>query len=412
MITLSPLRTRIQQAWRHILFRLLRIHARFLRPATVIAITGSCGKTTAKDLTHHILSTRYPGTKSPGTFNGFYTIAATLLKTIPFRHRFVVLEFGAGEPGRIDLFSRAALPHIGIVLTIGRDHHKTFRTRQAVANEKQPILQHLPPQGLAILNTDDELIPPMAHITSAPVLTFGTQPHAQLRAENIHFAWPQPLTFDLIHQNQRIPIQTTFPSDLFLPSILASAAVALHLGMTPHQISRAISTFPGSYQRMTSVTLPDTSTFILDDWKAPFWSIPHALRIFQDARAPRKILVLGTISDSSNSRSKTYHQVIQKALPLIDYILITGPHSHEIQSLHQTLPPDRVHIIPDLQQAADQLDQWILPGSLILLKGTNRQDHLQRLMHHRLRTITCWDSSCRLPIPCRNCPQLYRPPSN
>jgi len=394
--------------WRRFLFALLQFHHHYLRRSVVVAITGSCGKTTTKDLLYHILSARWHGLKSPGTFNGFYTHAKILLRMIPWRHKFAVLEIGTDVPGKIDFLTRATRPDISIVLNIGLDHYRSFRTREAVSEEKINIIAHLPINGLAVLNADESLIMEKAGRTRAPILTFGTTANAGIRAENISSAWPDRLLLDVIIHGARHRVHTRLCGDAGVNSVLSGIAVATHLGMSMSEILPAIASFEGSYLRMTPVTLPDGSTFILDDWKSPHWSVDLVLKFLTEARAPRKILVLGTVSDTSGSQSKKYNQIIRQALTCVDMVIVTGSRSEFFQGITGKHDPDRVKVISDLKVVADTLQQLIIPSTLVVLKGTTKQDHLQRLLHNQIKPIRCWSSTCRLQQPCRNCKQLYK----
>jgi UDP-N-acetylmuramoyl-tripeptide--D-alanyl-D-alanine ligase len=393
--------------WRRFLLALLHFHHRHLRRSQVVAITGSCGKTTTKDLLYHVLSTRWYGLKSPGTYNGFYTHAKILLRLIPWHHKFAVLEIGTDAPGKIDFLTRATNPDISIILHIGLDHYRSFRTREAVANEKINIIAHLPSNGLAVLNADEPLIMERSGQTRAPVSTFGTTADSSIRAENISSSWPERLALDVTFHGNRHRVLTRMCGDAGVNSVLSVIAVATHLGMSASEILPAIASFEGSYLRMTPVTLSDGSTFILDDWKSPLWSIDLVLKFLTEARAPRKILVLGTVSDTTGSQSKIYNRIIRQALACVDFVIITGSRSEFFKSIEGKHDPGRVNVISDLKTVADTLQQIIIPGTLVLLKGTTKQDHLQRLLHNRVKPIQCWTSTCRLQQPCRKCKLLY-----
>lgn len=396
------------QWWRRFLFALLQFHHQHFRFCPVIAITGSCGKTTAKDLLYHILSTRWRGVKTPGTFNGFYTHAKTLLKLVPGWHRFAVMELGTMEPGKIDFLAKAIRPDIGLVLNIGLDHFRAFRNREAVADEKMKLIEMLPADGLAILNADEPLIMERFGCARANIMTFGISARADLRVENISSAWPERLSFDIITDNQRYPVNTQLCGAMWITSIAPAMVTARHMGMSIPEIIKAVESFEGSFLRMTPVSMPDHVTFILDDWKAPVWSIERSIEFLASARTPRKILVLGTISDSSDNGSKRYNQIIRRLGDHVDFVIVAGGNSKQLEHINGKHDPTRVMLIHDLEQASDTLRNLATPGTLVLIKGTTKQDHLHRLMYNHIKKISCWSRECRLYQSCRNCPELYK----
>jgi len=394
--------------WRRFLFVALQYHRRYIRRGTVIAITGSCGKTTAKELVYHVLSSRWRGTKAKGTLNGFYSNVITLLRAVPGWHRFSVVEVGTDRPGKLDFMCRGLRPEIGVVLTIGLDHYRAFRSREAVAEEKSNVIKHLPASGLAVLNADDSLVLAMAGLTRAKVVTVGMADNADIRAEKVSSSWPDRLSFDVIIDGECHHVQTRLCGVMWLPSILPAFAMGRHLGLPVTDIIRAIETFDGHFMRMSAHPMPDGSTFILDDWKTPFWSLERTIEFLSQARAPRKILVLGTVSDTPGAQSKRYYQFVRDVLPSVDFVIVTGSLSDSFKALHNKFPPEKVRVIVDMKEVAACLDEQIVPGSLIMLKGTNKQDHLSRVMYNRIKPVTCWVRDCRLRLACCNCSKLYR----
>ena len=390
------------------LFAALQYHHRYVRRSVVIAVTGSCGKTTAKELIHHVLSTRWRGLKSKGTRNGFYANAGLVLRSVPGWHRFVVLEAGTDKPGKLDFMCRGLRPDIGIVVMVGLDHYRNFKRREAVAEEKQQVVAHLPASGLAVLNADNALVLDMARCTQARVETCGLSESAHIRAENVSSVWPERLSFDVIVDGIRHPVRTRLCGAMWMPSILPAFSVCRHMGMTVQEVITGLETFETHESRMEPRVMPDGSTFMLDDWKAPLWSLESAIDFLEQALADRKILVLGTISDSPGGLSKRYAQIIRRVLAFTDYVVVTGSNSDKFKSLLDKFDPERVKIMSDLKAVSDYLDSIITPGSLVLIKGTNKQEHLSRLMHHRLKPVTCWSRDCRLQLLCRHCDKLYK----
>jgi UDP-N-acetylmuramyl pentapeptide synthase len=164
----------------------------FLRRTTFVGITGSAGKTTAKELTCAVLSTAGVTTGNRGSRNRPRCLVPRLLRTTR-RHRFFVQEFGAAGPGTLDDMIAICRPQIGVVLNVGLDHYSAFRNREAVAAEKSKVVRALPSRGTAIVNVDDPFVRPMIDQTRARVVTIGTASDAELHADRIRSAWPDRL---------------------------------------------------------------------------------------------------------------------------------------------------------------------------------------------------------------------------
>ncbi len=165
---------------------LVRVYRPLLRRCTFIAVTGSCGKTTAKELIAGVLSSKFRGSKSPEDLNQHYHTATALLSVRP-GDRFNVQEVGIGKycAGMIDVSVGMIRPQIGVVTKIGSDHISAFGSQDAIAREKRRLIESLPASGTAVLNADDALVLAMRDQCRGRVLTYGVAPDANVRAENI-----------------------------------------------------------------------------------------------------------------------------------------------------------------------------------------------------------------------------------
>ena len=170
-------------AWRGpLLNSLAAIRRLALRHVTFIAVTGSCGKTTALVLSEAVLSSA--GSCRAGVGSSRRLTAETILG-IGASTKFCLVELHASFPGLMSESLRLLRPTVGVVTTVGRDHFESYRSLEATAREKGQLLERLPRSGVAILNADNPYVLAMAHRTRARVLTFGFSPHADLRAMDV-----------------------------------------------------------------------------------------------------------------------------------------------------------------------------------------------------------------------------------
>jgi UDP-N-acetylmuramoyl-tripeptide--D-alanyl-D-alanine ligase len=157
--------------------------------ATVIALTGSSGKTTTKDMLRHVLAQHGKVIAPPGSFNNEIGLPLTVLQA-DTATRFLVLEMGTRHIGDIRYLTTLTPPQIGMVLNVGSAHIGEFGSREAIAHAKGELVEALPDAGnggVAILNADDPLVCTMAARTSAAIVTYGTR-QAGIRASGIHLS--------------------------------------------------------------------------------------------------------------------------------------------------------------------------------------------------------------------------------
>jgi UDP-N-acetylmuramoyl-tripeptide--D-alanyl-D-alanine ligase len=383
-----------------------RRHRRRLSRTTFVGVTGSVGKTTTKDLVAAVLGTRLTGTKSPGSENRLTTVGQTILRTKP-HDGFAVVEIPAWYPGSVAELTRLVRPRIGVVTRIGADHRSLFRTLDVTAAEKAALLAGLPPDGVAILNADDPYVIAMADRFPGRVVSFGTAAGATLRAEEIRSPWPDPLDFTLRLNGSSLPVRTRLYGKHWATSVLAALGVALALEVPLERALEAVASFEPVAGRMSHVR-QDGVTFIRDDAKAPLWTFDGVLEFLAEARAERKILVVGTLSDYPGASRPKYTRLAERALAVVDEVVFVGPNAH-----YGLRAPTigSVRAFGTAREAAEHFRATLHAGDLVLVKGSHRADHLSRIVLDRLAAVRCWRDSCRRAKPCEDC-RLLRLPSS
>lgn len=354
-----------------------RAYRRRLKHTAFVGVTGSAGKTTTKELTAAILTTQLTGMWTDGNLNGLGSLGKKILRTRP-RHDFCVLEVAAWYPGSVARVARLVQPTIAVVTTIGLDHYKAFRTREAVALDKRALVDALPPDGCAILNADDPYVIAMADGFEGRLVTFGEAPSADLRAAEVSSAWPEPLTFRLHYGGREFPVRTGLYGKQFAASVLSAIAVGIELGVPIERALEAVAAFEPVPGRMSPVRHRGV-TFMRDDNKAPLWSFASVLEFLSDARAERKLLVVGTVSDYAGPASRGYRALAERALAAADELVFVGPNSRYGLRARGGVA-ERVHAFETLDQARAYLERELRPGDLILMKGSRRADGLERLV--------------------------------
>jgi UDP-N-acetylmuramoyl-tripeptide--D-alanyl-D-alanine ligase len=161
--------------------------------------------------------------------------------------------------------------------------------------------------------------------------------------------------------------------------------------------------------RMSPVVQADGVTFIRDDWKAPLWTVHAALEFLREARAQRKIVVLGTLSDYQGDSGRRYAIVTRQALEVADYVFVVGRWAPWSLKAKRHPDDDAIRAFGSLRELSDHFKQFLRPGDLVLLKGSNRADHLVRLVLARTGGVECWRVECDKRIFCDKCALLHVP---
>lgn len=293
-----------------------------------IAVTGSCGKTTTTLLIERLLAAG--GSSIAGGRNENH--GRYLMKTMARLRRpvdYVVQEVSGHRPGAIADVTGPLRVDVAVVTVVGYDHNAAFGVSytaapQAIAAEKGKLVEALRPDGIACLNADDPLVAAMASRTAARVVTFGRSAGATLRAVNVGARWPSRLHFDLEVDGRLLPVATSFVGTIMLPNVLAALAVVHALG---HDLAVAIAALAGVEPEplhMSVVQGASGRIYVLDTYKAPFWSTALLAEDMANIGGRGTLFVLGEMSDLRNGNSRRYVSVMLRAAGLADRVILTG----------------------------------------------------------------------------------------
>ena len=260
--------------------------------------------------------------------------------------------------------------------------HQCVWQHRGHRGRKGKLIAVLPPHGTAILNADDPNVLAMRSRCAGRVITYGLAPEAMVRAENVNAAWPERLSFTVCFDGQSHPFQTQLPGAHLVHCALAAVAVGLAMGLPLTVAAQAIKRVPPFPCRMSPVIRDDGVTFIRDDAKAPLWSIPAVLDFMKAARAGRKIVVIGTISDYTGNSDRAYVSVARQALAAADQVVFVGSRASKSLKARRDPQDNALQAFPSVEAAGAQLRNFFRPGDLVLLKGIQR-DHLEELITTR-----------------------------
>jgi UDP-N-acetylmuramoyl-tripeptide--D-alanyl-D-alanine ligase len=353
---------------------LARFHLGRLPGLTVIAITGSVGKTTAKDLTAAVLSSQGPTVSPPGSFNNELGLPLTVLESDEST-RYLILEMGARGKGHIAYLCAVAPPHIGVELGVGSAHIGEFGSQQAIAAAKAELVEALPPDGTAVMNSDDAFVTAMAPTTAARVLWFGLTEDADVHAATVSADSWDHARFELRTPHGTAPVSMKYVGAQAIPNALAAAAVADALGIDPTATAIALSTAePRSRWRMEVAERPDGLTVINDAYNASPESMRAALKSLKHIAAGRRCwAVLGEMRELGDA-SVAEHDAIGRLVVRLDVqrLVVVGEGArpiHQAAGLEGSWGQESMYV-PDVEGALEILRDQVRPDDVVLVKAS------------------------------------------
>ncbi|QNP62854.1 UDP-N-acetylmuramoyl-tripeptide--D-alanyl-D-alanine ligase [Streptomyces genisteinicus] len=349
----------------------------------VVALTGSAGKTSTKDLVAQVLRRKAPTVFTPGSLNNEIGLPLTAL-TATAETEHLVLEMGARGIGHIRYLTELTPPRIGMVLNVGTAHIGEFGGREQIALAKGELVESLPSAdegGIAVLNADDPLVRAMSTRTRARVVLFGEAADAAVRAENVRLTEHGQPSFTLHTPTGCSDVTMRLYGEHHVSNALAAAAVAHELGMPVDEIALALSEAGTlSRWRMEVTERPDGVTIVNDAYNANPESMRAALRALaamgESARAKggRTWAVLGMMAELGDEALAEHDAVGRLAVRLnVGRLVAVGGREASWLQLgaynEGSWGEESVHV-SDAQAAVDLLRSELRPGDVVLVKAS------------------------------------------
>lgn len=358
----------------------------------VVALTGSAGKTSTKDLIAQLMERMGPTIYPAGNLNNEIGLPVTVLRaTEETQH--LVLEMGARYIGDIRYLTGLVPPRIGLVLNVGTAHIGEFGGREQIAQAKGEMVESLPENGVAVLNADDPLVRAMSSRTKARVLLFGEAPEADVRGENVRLTADGRPAFSLHTPTGCSEVTMRLYGEHHVSNALAAAAVAHELGMPVHEIAEVLSEAGTlSRWRMEVTERPDGVTFVNDAYNANPESMRAALRALAAmGRGRRTWAVLGEMAELGDESLSEHDAVGRLAVRLnVSKLVAVGGREASWLQLgaynEGSWGEESVHV-SDAQAAVDLLRSELRPGDVVLVKAS-RSVGLEKVVQALLENST------------------------
>lgn len=345
--------------WRH----------RFQLP--VVAITGSSGKTTTKEMLAAILAINAPGLKTAGNFNNLIGLPLTIFQ-LTAAAQWAVLEMGMSERGEIARLTEIAAPTVGVITNIAPAHLLTLKSLGGIARAKGELFAGLHPGATAIINLDDERVAAIPVANGVQRRTYGLTAAAEIRAEQIH---PDgaAVHFILCVEDEARAIKLPLPGRHNVSNALAAAAAALCLGRTLDDIVLGLETFSPAKGRMETHLLRDSIVLIEDTYNANPLSVKAALIALDEmGGSGERIAVLGDMLELGESSADLHRNIGEFAAMHCDRLLLFGPESIETATGARSagMKAARVNLCTSHAEAVQALLQSVRPGDRMIIKGS------------------------------------------
>ena len=359
------------------LHKLATSYRRLMPPTTrVVAVTGSSGKTTTKDLIASILGERFSIVETTANHNNQIGVPLDLLRLNP-AHDFGVFELGTSRPGEIALLAAMVKPDIAVITNVGLGHVEFLGDEAGVAREKGALLEVLPRNGdgLAVLNGDDPWCHELRARTNATVVTVGIDNFADIRASEIKINGDVKFRLNIAKKREDVTVRLKTLGRHQIYNALQAAAVGYFAGMDLDEIRLGLENAQFPHMRMEPVTINGVR-FVNDCYNANVVSMKAALRMIHEMPcAGRKIAVLGDMLELGTWTEKAHREIGALAAGCGLSLLVTvGQSARLIAQAAVEAGMDTHGVLPlaTAEEAAETLRALVHEGDFVLVKGSRR----------------------------------------
>jgi len=355
--------------------QLAQAHRRRFR-IPVLAITGSTGKTTTKEMTAAILERSRPVLKTPANFNNEIGTPKTLFQ-LRHEHQALVLEFGMRGRGQIHYLATMARPTVGVITNVDKVHLELLGSLEEIALAKAELLDTLPADGVAVLPSRDACFPLLREHASCRVLTVGEDEESDFWVSKTMLGEDLCARFMLHHAEGAFPVRLAAPGRHLVWNALAAAAASMAVGAQPHEVRDGLAEFVPAGQRMQVHTAPGGFLLVDDSYNANPLAMRATLEFLAEAPGGRKVAVLGDMLELGPGEHDEHREIGRYARELgIDAILAVGERGRHYVVAAGT---DRAQWYPDNDAAADAARSLLQPGDIILVKGSHGM-HMEEIV--------------------------------
>ena len=338
----------------------------------VVQVTGSAGKTTTKEMIASVLSQRYNTLRTEGNFNNDIGAPLTLLRLMP-EHQAAVIETGMNHFGEIRYLGEMVRPDIAVITNVGDAHIENLgNTRQGILRAKCEIFENLTPEGIAVLNGDDELL----NTVTLPqtILRCGVGDGCGVRVTDIDDRGLEGVACTVTIAGEHYRLTTSAPGRYMIYPMAMAAAIGRRLGLTGEEIAAGVAAYTTVGSRMHLIRLPGERLVIDDCYNANPQSMAEGLRMLAASPARHRVAVLGDMGELGQLTAQAHRDMGALTRRLGLTAVAVGEKMH---ALTETDP--QAQWFATVEEAMPAIRQLFTPGTAVLVKASHAM-HFERIV--------------------------------
>lgn len=370
--TLLPGKLYIQVADTRLALKALASWYRDKFDLPVVQVTGSAGKTTTKEMIASVLSQRYNTLRTEGNFNNDIGAPLTLLRLMP-EHQAAVIETGMNHFGEIRYLGEMVRPDIAVITNVGDAHIENLgNTRQGILRAKCEIFENLTPEGVAVLNGDDELL----NTVTLPqtILRCGVGDGCGVRVTDIDDRGLEGVACTVTIEGEHYRLTTSAPGRYMIYPMAMAAAIGRRLGLTGEEIAAGVAAYTTVGSRMHLIRLPGERLVIDDCYNANPQSMAEGLRMLAASPARNRVAVLGDMGELGQLTAQAHRDMGALTRRLGLTAVAVGEKMH---ALTETDP--QAQWFATVEEAMPAIRQLFTPGTAVLVKASHAM-HFERIV--------------------------------
>ncbi len=350
--------------------------------ARVVAVTGSVGKSTTKEMIATVLQSTYRVSKTPANHNNDIGMPMAIL-AMPLDTEVAVLEMGMNHFREIAYLSNIAHPDVAVIINIGTMHIEFLGTREGIRKAKLEITEGMPDKGMLLLNGDDTMLRNLDREPKQRITYFGTGEDCAVRGFDVKQE-EETLSFRAEAGKLSIPVKMELEGEHYVNDALAAVAVGLKLAVPSQRIGESLSAFRNISGRQ-EIIKTENYTIINDCYNAGPESMAAALKVLGN-RPGRHIAVLGDMLELGDCAHAEHYKVGRIAAEKADLVFAFGPHAARVMDGTVTggMDESKAKAFSDRMEMAKALKRAARPGDVILFKGSHGM-HLEQVLEAFLK---------------------------
>ena len=337
--------------------------------AKVVAVTGSVGKSTTKEMIAAVLEQAFVTSKTPANHNNDIGMPMAVL-AMPENTEVAVLEMGMNHFGEISYLSQIAKPDVAVIINIGIAHIEFLGTQEGIRQAKMEIVDGMSPHGMLLLNGDDFLLRNLDREPAQRVTYFGASEGCAVRGSDACQDGDY-LSFRVEAGRLTFPVRMRLEGEHYVNDALAAVTVGLKLGVLPKKIQAGLAQFRNISGRQ-EIIQAGGMTIIKDCYNAGPESMAAALAVLGKKQG-RRIAVLGDMLELGDCTQAEHYRVGRIAAENADYVFAYGPNARRIISGTITggMPEDRGMAFTEKDRLVASLKRIAKPGDVLLFKASH-----------------------------------------